>query len=71
MARRMTTVEYCLNNVGATARDRLSDLDCTVERRCLQRCGNCYRGDFLVIDGELATGRPHATLIAEAGVDDE
>jgi uncharacterized protein YuzB (UPF0349 family) len=66
----MTTFEYCLNNVDAGTRERLSDLDCSVERRCLQRCGDCYRSDFLVVDGELETGESHEALLAATEVEE-
>lgn len=60
------TIEYCLNNVDADARRRLGDrgTDEVVETRCLQRCGDCYRGPFLVVDGELATGDSHAGILS-------
>jgi uncharacterized protein YuzB (UPF0349 family) len=50
--------------------DAASDVDGTdaddtgvVERRCLQRCGTCYSEDFLVVDGSLAIGDSHGTLL--------
>lgn len=64
----MPTIEYCLNNVSAATRNRLTELNCTVERRCLQRCGTCYDGDFLVVDGACKAGKPHADLLVETGV---
>ena len=60
------TVEYCIGNVDATARDRLRDLDCrTVEKPCLQRCGRCFDGPILVVDGEARSAGSYADLIAE------
>lgn len=67
----MATIEYCLNNVGPKMRNRLVDFECAVEHRCLQRCGDCYRGDFLVVDGTLETGKAHAELLAATRVIDE
>lgn len=67
----MVTIEYCLNNVDAATRGLLRDADCAVERRCLQRCGDCYRTDFFVVDGELADGGSHGALLAATGVADE
>lgn len=60
------TIEYCLNNVDADARRRLDHRETgeVVETRCLQRCGDCYREPFLVVDGELATGGSHAEILA-------
>jgi uncharacterized protein YuzB (UPF0349 family) len=60
------TVEYCIGNVDATARDRLRDLDCrTVEKPCLQRCGRCFEGPLLVVDGEPRSGESHAGLLSD------
>ena len=67
----MITIEYCLNNVDAGMRDRLRGVDCAVERRCLQRCGDCYRTDFFVVDGELTDGASHAALLGATEVADE
>jgi len=60
------TIEYCLNNVDADARRRLGECETgdTLETRCLQRCGDCYRSPFLVVDGELATGGSHADILS-------
>jgi uncharacterized protein YuzB (UPF0349 family) len=57
-------VEYCLANVGPAVRRslRASDHD-TNEQRCLQRCGQCRRDPFLVVDGEFETGSTHADLL--------
>jgi uncharacterized protein YuzB (UPF0349 family) len=59
------TVEYCLRNVDAATRRRLRDVGGveTVEKRCLQRCGDCYRDDFLVVDGDRETGDSHAGIL--------
>lgn len=59
----MTTVEYCLRNVDAETRRRLEDRECeTVGKRCLQRCGDCYRGALLVVDGTARTAADHADI---------
>jgi len=69
------TIEYCLRNVDSATRRRLAaetEMDTgtdgveIVERRCLQRCGDCYRDDFLVVDGAIQTADSHATLLASA-----
>lgn len=60
-------IEYCLHNVDAATRARLRSLECrTVERECLQRCGTCWAGPFLVVDGEQHRGDSHADLVAGA-----
>jgi uncharacterized protein YuzB (UPF0349 family) len=67
-------IEYCLRNVDGGVRDRLAAVETdaeVVERRCLQRCGECYRGPFLVVDGALETADSHAALLAGHGVSEE
>lgn len=57
-------IEVCLNNVDAVTRQRLlaSGL-ALIESSCLQRCGHCYAGPFLVIDGRLVAGPSHQQII--------
>ncbi|MFB6129802.1 MAG: DUF1450 domain-containing protein [Salinigranum sp.] len=56
-------IECCLGNVDAPVRTRLAESDHPVRAKpCLQRCGDCYRGSFLVIDGEMVRGDHRATL---------
>lgn len=72
------TVEYCLGNVDSDTRQRLrelcseecedlsskdSDFKDVIEKRCLQRGGDCYRGPLLVIDGTAETGATHAEIL--------
>lgn len=62
-----TVVEYCVNNVTATTRNRLANADASVEARglpCLERCGTCRRRAFLAVDGELQTAESHGPLLA-------
>lgn len=60
-------VEYCLNNVDARARAWLLARGLRLgESSCLQRCGQCYSGPFLVIDGELVAGATHDALLRRA-----
>lgn len=48
------TVEYCLNNLDADIRNALESSPArTRQLCCMDRCGTCYHGPFLVIDGEL------------------
>jgi uncharacterized protein YuzB (UPF0349 family) len=61
------TVEFCINNVDDGARALLVESGLAVgESMCLQRCGHCYAGPFLVVDGELIEGVPHAALVRRA-----
>ncbi|WP_135820451.1 DUF1450 domain-containing protein [Halostella litorea] len=56
-------IEYCLTNVDGAARDRLAARDDTREAACLDRCGRCYAGPFLVVDGRVVTGESHAAVL--------
>lgn len=68
-------LEYCLDNVDRSARERLQSLDVPVrERQCLQRCGRCYRSPFVVIDGDPVCVPNHSSLpddVAPTRGDDE
>lgn len=57
-------VETCLSNVDAEERARLAadSVDLTVHP-CLEQCGICYTGTFLVVDGELEIGPDHETIL--------
>jgi uncharacterized protein YuzB (UPF0349 family) len=66
----MTTIEYCLNNVGPEVRNTLLDIEGSIEHQCLQRCGECYEDDFLVIDGDIERGDSHADLLKTTGATD-
>ncbi|WP_121821736.1 DUF1450 domain-containing protein [Halostella salina] len=56
-------IEYCLRNVDGAARERLRRRDDTRERVCLDRCGRCYAGPFLVVDGRVETAESHRALL--------
>ncbi|MFC6723589.1 DUF1450 domain-containing protein [Halobium palmae] len=63
-----STVEYCISNVDdvQAVREQCSESSARVmERRCLQRCGRCFREPFLVVDGDVVTGADHEALLAE------
>jgi len=36
------------------------------EQPCLQRCGRCYEGPFLVVDGELREGESYQDMLEGA-----
>ncbi|MFB6135613.1 MAG: DUF1450 domain-containing protein [Halobacteriaceae archaeon] len=58
------TVEYCIGNVDLDARALLRDSEFdTVESFCLDRCGECCDGAFVVADGELRLGEDHAAVL--------
>jgi uncharacterized protein YuzB (UPF0349 family) len=60
-------IEFCLNNVDAdTRRILLSHAPMVKEQPCLQRCGRCYEGPFLVVDGELREGESHQDMLEGA-----
>lgn len=59
-------VEYCLGNVTPAQRARLDDADVrTRGARCLDRCGTCYRGRFLVVDGVVVDDEAAVRRFAE------
>lgn len=61
-------VEYCLSNVPAPARALLQACGLPVrEDSCLQRCGCCYDGPFLVVDGEIVEGASHREILEQIG----
>jgi uncharacterized protein YuzB (UPF0349 family) len=58
------TFNYCLRNVTPEARARLRQSPHhVIEDFCLQRCGDCEQGPFLVVDGALVAGCNHLTLL--------
>jgi uncharacterized protein YuzB (UPF0349 family) len=63
-ARRRPYVEYCISNVDAAARAALLRSGLLVEETsCLQRCGQCFAGPFVVVDGDLIDGSSHAAIL--------
>ena len=61
-------VEYCLSNVPTPARAMLQACGLPVrEDSCLQRCGCCYDGPFLVVDGEVVEGASHREILERIG----
>lgn len=58
-------VECCLANTTPPVRDTLQASTCaTVQARpCLQRCGHCRRGPFLILDGGFVSGGDHVALL--------
>ena len=64
-ARGQSYIEYCINNVDAAARAALLRSGLAAEESsCLQRCGQCFAGPFVVVDGDLIDGPSHAALLA-------
>lgn len=63
-------IEYCRVNVDAVARGDLIVHQVPVkEHPCLQRCGVCYEESFMVVDGEVATGRTHKEILERVAAD--
>ncbi|WP_129113767.1 DUF1450 domain-containing protein [Halegenticoccus tardaugens] len=57
-------IEYCRTNVDEDARASFADLDTkVVEKCCLRRCGTCYAGPFLIVDGAPRRDDSHAALV--------
>jgi len=61
------SVEYCLANVDADERRRLQSRAGVREANCLERCGRCRAGPFLVVDGTVREGSTHARLLEGDG----
>jgi uncharacterized protein YuzB (UPF0349 family) len=58
-------INYCLKNVATPqirAMLRNSGYQ-VVEDFCLQRCGQCFAGPFVVIDGAEVVGDSHQAII--------
>lgn len=48
------TVECCADGLTTELRSELADANVRVdEQYCLQRCGLCYHGAFVVVDGSV------------------
>lgn len=60
-------VEYCIDNVSDDVRATLPDV--CAARPCLWRCGLCYEGPILAVDGELRDGESHEAILLECGVE--
>jgi uncharacterized protein YuzB (UPF0349 family) len=58
------TISYCISNVDDETRRFLQSCGLPViEDFCLQRCGRCYDGPFLIVDEELAVGASHSAIL--------
>lgn len=56
-------IECCLQNADASGLGAWRASACNVRvAPCLQRCGDCRRGSFVVVEGELTTGENHDAL---------
>lgn len=60
-------IEYCVTNVPPEVRESLP-LEAEASP-CLMRCGQCYEGAMLAIDGDLCCGEDHETILRDAGMD--
>lgn len=61
-------INYCLRNVSPETRALLRHSHFKViEDFCLHRCGNCYDGPFLVVEGHLVTGDSHQMILEKLG----
>lgn len=60
-------IEYCVGNVPQEVRELLPPE--AEASPCLMRCGLCYDGAILAIDGELYQGPSHEAILADTGVD--
>lgn len=61
----MITVSYCLSNVDAETRRWLRQCEFSVvEDHCLQRCGDCLLGPFLLVGNTMVQGESHEMIMA-------
>jgi uncharacterized protein YuzB (UPF0349 family) len=56
-------VEYCIDNVTPAVRENLPSV--CEPRPCLWRCGLCYAGAIMAVDGELRAGPSHEAILDE------
>ena len=62
----MVEINYCLSNIEPETRPLLHQLPChLIEDFCLGRCGYCEASAFLIIDGEVVTGKSHEEILAQ------
>lgn len=62
--------ECCVSNVDAEARALLAESDVDVaESYCLDRCGQCYEGPFLVVDGTVVQGESYEAVLDKVTAD--
>lgn len=61
-----TYVECCLSNATEAFAQDVDALDVDLRTyRCLEQCGHCFNGPFMVVDGTLHRGESQEALIAE------
>lgn len=60
-------IEYCRHNGECTVNELLlkSEFDTDI-RFCLDRCDECYRSPFLIVDGELIVDSSHERILERA-----
>ena len=57
-------VECCVHNLTGDSREPVDRIDDEVRMSfCLDRCGTCYEGPFLVIDGKLQAGGSYKEIL--------
>lgn len=57
-------INYCLQNIDPATRALLRTCGHSViEDVCLQRCGRCYDGPYLVVNGAVVTGESHQEIL--------
>lgn len=61
-----TVVSYCLSNVDAETRALLRQSGLQVfEDHCLQRCGDCLLGPFLLLGETMVQGETHEAILEQ------
>ncbi len=57
------SIEFCLGNVDPATRRRLRSRPDAREATCLEHCGRCAAGPFLVVDGTVRAGGSHEAVL--------
>lgn len=59
-------IECCTNNLTVETWSTLRDSTVEVDQQyCLQRCGVCHDGPFVVVDGDTARGSSYETILED------
>lgn len=64
MLNKSARVECCTNNLSMDEWADLRESEIGVDQQyCLQRCGVCHDGPFMIVDGEMVRGESYDELL--------
>lgn len=64
MLSKCAQIECCTNNLTMDSWETLRKSEIEFDQQyCLQRCGVCHDGPFVVIDGEMISGASYDEII--------